>query len=301
MTAVIVRPYRSASEEAVSLGEWMLRQGDDLRPLPALLMDWDPATPVMVERSAEVNVDLLREQCSLNEDDRASVVLLWKCAASGLRGSSARHVLATGSDGRADLRLELDGGQLAGVVDLRAAVLLDERRSVASRFAAHLPGSVLWTEDRARRVEVEGSASRFPIELVEFGGADHLPAGASWVLDADFGSLDQAALGNLVLLVNRDRAAVVDAVSGGMTERDQLIRSMIRLDVARQLVVGALLSDDFDPDSAEWDPNSLGAIAHRLIAAFFPRDSLDRLRADARSASPRIEATIQASSRFLAL
>ena len=193
----------------------------------------------------------------------------WKSTRTGLQGAGAGQSIALGhGEVEVQVTLDLPGRDLGGTLILGLCLTLVNSGPGPARLAPTQPGSRLW-EDHAR-YQLEGTASRFPLEVVEFGSHYALPEGGVWYLEWSPEDLSQPVLGSLRLLINSQRANVVAALSGDKQDpTNAAIRSAIHSAVAERLILGALGNDEFVADPSQYDEGSVGHAIHGLIQAAF--------------------------------
>jgi len=168
-------------------------------------------------------------------------------------------------------------------------------------LTARLPGTVLWQDTAA--IALEGSAARFPMEVLDFHAARLPAADAPWYLDwpRDGERFEEPMLGALRLFLNSRHPAIGALVSGEMDAATAgAVTSMMRLEVARTMLVGALAEDNFVEGTAEYPDGSVGAALHTMIGLYWPDESPGSLRSQLRAAPQAFEAQLQERLRFLA-
>lgn len=290
-------PFRRPRHERMHCGRWEILEGDEVMPLPEELPDWDPMTTVHLRRRVTVDLEGVRADCGLDAGDRVRVVGSWRSTGSTLRGLGTVHDHAL-SEGRLEIVLEMKipGTEVARDVTVRATLLLLEASAAGSAVSPHRPGSLLWSDERT--VLLEGIASRFPLELVDFASTTWLPAGAAWFLEWDPDELDLPLLGSVRLYVNTAVPSVVEAIRGANPDMAaKAISQMIRLDVARTMILGALSNADFAREPKAFGKDTVGAAVRGMIEVFFDGEDPRALRE--RLLPGEFDAQLQAKLKFL--
>jgi hypothetical protein len=255
---------------------WLRVRGDRESDLPDYLPDWDAATDIHLRAALRIDIDGLRADTGLPEDGVVSCFLGWKSRATTLRGGVSIQQLPISGDHEFNIDLTLPGAKVGGSVDLSLSLLLGNDLPHMP-FTAHIAGSLIW--ETLRRLDLEGSSGRFPIEVVDFASLPGRDARAGWYLDWDPGDLSMPLLGGLRLLVNSTRPRVVSAIVTGSIDADaRAIRDAIMLDAARSLVAGAMANGELT-DESSFEEDSVGEAVLRLTRAAFDRRSLTTLKA----------------------
>lgn len=290
-------PFRRPRQERVQGGRWEIIEGVEVMPLPEELPDWDPMTTIHLRRRVTVDLAGVQADCGLGPTDRVRLVASWRSAGSTLRGLGHVHDHAL-ADGRAEVVLEvrIPGTDVARDVSVRSTLLLLESHTPGSLVTPRVPGSLLWSDERT--VLLEGIASRFPLELVDFGSTTWLPAGAAWFLEWDPEELDLPLLGSVRLYVNSAIPAVANAIRAANPDAAaKAIAQMIRIDVARTMIQGALANVDFAREPKAFGKDTVGAAVRGMIEVFFDGEDPGALRE--RLLPGEFDAQLQAKLKFL--
>jgi len=177
-------PYLRPIASRIRITDWQLRADDDITPLPELLPHWDPAMPLHIFAPVEVDTAGVFADCMLHEDDHLRLAIVWQSLGTGLRGrGSAIYLDSMQSSQSTVLALSLEGGDLADRIRIDINLVLASAGKSDAGLAPHRPGSLLWHEERT--VILEGQASRFPVELIDFTQHMKLPENGAWFLDWD--------------------------------------------------------------------------------------------------------------------
>ena len=184
---------------------WHILKGDEAQELPTTLPQWDYNTNLVVRRNILVDVIGLKEDAKLQNGHDLALGAVWSSSGTNLRECLAQVDL----DANADVQTlalfgEIPGKELAG--DVRIATILIVRATPAKPIALtpSIPGSVLWGD--ALSVALEGNASRFPVEVVDFSAASWTPnPEAGWFVSWNRHDLHQPMMGSVRLFLNSRR------------------------------------------------------------------------------------------------
>lgn len=292
-----VAPFLLADEESVRPGPWALADAGDL--VGDRVDHWDPDLTLQLDRRVTIDVDRILSSTRTKVPEELALAALWRSDRTRLRGRGMSVPLA-GLGGEVDVSLSLDvpGRLTGGTLDLQAVLVRTVDAVDSDPIVAARAGSILW-QDRCR-VALEGEAARFPVTVIDFDEATGLAADASWVLEWSPEDLDLPVLGAMRLLVNARREAVVAAAGGAGDPESLAIASMIRFDVARCLVHGALGEPEFLDASRNFEPDSVGHMLRALLARYWPGDEPALLARRARDAPQGLESELQARTGLLA-
>lgn len=285
-------PYVLPQPEHIRTSAWLQRVGDEDVPLQEILPHWDPGSVLQLSVKGEANVGDIRSHCRLAPDDPLRAALLWHSLGTNLRGCGGFVDLdGTRSSLPFNLTLTLPGELLADRVRIEAQLILAGPGKSGSQLSARRPGSILWREEKM--IILEGLASRFPIELIDFVESSWLPEHASWFLDWDDSDLEQMALRSMRLFLNARNARVRRAAAESLPT-DEPIREIIQFDVGRTMIIGALENEAFaqDPDHSYAD-GSVGSYARRLIRTLFPNENWEGIVHLYRQNRSRFECELQ--------
>lgn len=292
MRTIPTPPFLIAASETVRPGPW--RDGVTGDVLPSRLDHWDPRTDLTLVRDVVADIDRLRAETLIGAAAQIAIVSTWQASSTRLSGTGEPTELVdlTGSI-RASIEMAVPAPSVGGRLTLRMAVVLRSPDSSAPAIAALRPGSILWADEAA--LDLEGGSARFPLTQVSFSATPRLPDAAQWVLDWDPDDLGAPATGSLRLLINSDHVGVLDLLRTGSTVAGaRALQSFIRLDTARALVHGALLSDGFVANPDGWEAESLGRLLRDLLHQIWPDSPPGNLRARLQNDPARLDAELQA-------
>ncbi|MFE6970949.1 hypothetical protein [Isoptericola sp. NPDC057653] len=288
----IAYPYIRPAAETVEAGPWLFMLDDAAVDLPESLDQWDYNLDLHVRRTVRVDVDLVREQCRLPEDVAVDLCVVWRSSGSGLFGRATALRVVGRQPAELDLDVTIPGTAVGGVLDLDTVLVLAESRERSDVLAPWRAGSMLWQQRSS--IRLQGDASQFPISVVDFA-ATSLPDGAGWHLEIS-GSMDSAAMGSLLLLVNEQHKPVAEAFGNAGRPRaaDRLVLSAAYADVARTMIEHALACDEFN-DDAEFDDETLGAMLMDVFRGVFGDRTVKDIRLRAKDSPSLVATEVQAA------
>lgn len=269
-------PYAQAVN-SITLDTWtLLSGGAPPGEFPEAHPAWDTTVPVAASCHLELNPTLLQAETGLGEGARLRLVGGYSCESTRTREFtwSSNLQLPSGFSGVVELKAE-PSKLLTSLTFILGLVVLSPGDG-ASTTSARIPGSWLWKAERELRLDQSSGA--FPMEWTDFR-ASGLPENASWFLDWPEQEWEAPLLGAIRLRLNANRAAVSDIL--GLSPADpkrRLFLESAKLDVAKQLVTAALLSDEFIEHGGKFPEASVGYCTSLLLASIFPNDKLTTLR-----------------------
>jgi hypothetical protein len=271
-------PFRRVPSKSLVLSPWQSQVGGSPGPLAQELPHWDYNAELRLVRSFVVDEAAIRTHCRLAPEDVLNVVVVWRSSGNNVRGRGCVVPLGNAHDPRElTLSADISGQMLAGDVSIATQVVLADFGRSHDILAAQFPGSVLWED--AVRVSLEGTGSRFPMEVVDFNVVHWTPYGAGWFLSWNSEELHLPFLRNVRLFINGSHSAIASAVQATTASPEQAaIRSAIYYDVGRQLVRGVLSNDEFVENHDSFSEGSTGMAVLRMLRVFFPGSKPSALR-----------------------
>ena len=292
MTRATVHPFRTPGRDAIPSVAWSRLRDGVLWPLEA--DDWDPATDLHIRATMSLDPATFREACGLDGEDELVAIVGWSDSATRIKGAAPPRSV------RAERTVTCDvvvpGSEVAGRLKLRAAIVLRASHAKLSFIAAEI-GTVLWSE--YEDVNLAGTATRFPVEVVDFAEIPGRNPNAPWFLDWDPHESAMPILGGLRLQVNARSSRVVEAVksNSGVPEAGA-IREVVAYDVARAIVHGALNYWDA-ADLQIVEPSTMGALVKRLLDTLFPGRQFEALQRQFMTHAGEIDVQIAGALRTL--
>lgn len=265
MTKVRILPHRAAASDAVHWGSWWVRIGGKRLPVEDRLKGWDYATPVTFELQPTVDLELLMQSTGIPDPSAFELLALLDCPATNRRFIARRAVEQLEDDESNILALEPPLGEIADVVRLSAHVVLARSLPPSAEGVAARIGSRLGNT-QVHNLRLEGEASRFPTEAVAFSAIGL--ESAAWTMQCKFADLDESFLGGVRLLVNTEHPAS-DLLLDNEAVEARAAQSMLRMDVARQLLLHVALAPDLTVDSRkEWPEGSVRYVLETMTDLF---------------------------------
>ena len=293
MNRITSPPFLRASSDDVRPEPWQVLIGGQWQDLSLRIPEWDYATELTLQRVAEVNDVVVREACELPERTPLALGVTWHASGTNRRGAFPPAEI---HEGRTTLIARVTGEELGGQLHLRTSLILTDTVPRVSPVAAYRAGSMLWSDHVS--VHLEGNSSMFPVELIDFGATGLAPADAGWYLDWNPADPTLSTLGSLRLYLNSAHDAVRRAGGEpGADAESRTITSAMRFDLLRQLIEGALDSDEF-VDGVEYPAGTVGASMRTALRITFGSQSIDTIRALRRTARSDFEVRVQAASRL---
>jgi hypothetical protein len=271
----------------------LIELGGGFSPLPEQHPGWDPATNLSLRRRVFIDGARVREQCGLGGDARVRLVVGWRSEAARDKAYPYRHDLSLPASFEGTVGLDVLGSRLAASVTLVVGLVLVHSGRQASKLSPRIPGSWLWVDEEEFRLEP--TRGRFPMEWMDFA-ASGLPAEAPWFLDWPSQEWEVPLLGALRLKLNGTNLAMRSLLSYSEEDprRKLVVRSAI-MDVAKQMVIAALSSDEFVANDRSFPDGSVGACVRTLIAMAFPSTSLAAARSLLRDQTGMFHMRLQAN------
>lgn len=302
MTRVALPPHR-ATLRGVRGGAWTAVVAGTPVELPDSITAWDQTTPIEVTSEVSVDVEHLRRVCALGEDDRIAIVALWHASATNVRRVGVEVPLSAPMS--VPIRFVIPADVAAGVVTLsRLAVLrrAEPRRSeIRDPFVAREDGAILWRESRHEhgRLELQPVDSALSVEVVDFGEVGDVESQAAWRVDVDLDDLDAPAGRALELLVNLRHRDVARLLADDDDPRARAVQSVLRWDVARQLVDRALDDEGFLAGFGDFAVGTVGGALQALFERWLPELNPQQARERRRRTPGQFEALLQARMEML--
>jgi hypothetical protein len=256
-----VLPYFVPASATVTWDPWLLREGEEWRPLPDEIEGWDPGTDLEITRRVQIVPDRFRQETGL---DIADVALAVSWTSSTTNMVEAAPLMIFDAGGAAIVTVVLPGTRISGVLRLRTTISMIRPPAARVPGVAWLLGSVL-TED-ARRVVLESSASMFPVHEIDFA-ATRLSPTASWHLETG-SDLTASFYGTYRLLINERDAELSKAVARGAKDRrQQALMEELEAGIAALLLEIAVHAREEVNERVEWPADSVGDVLSRVLSA----------------------------------
>jgi len=272
---------------------WQLKRGDTAIELPPHLENWDPSVDLEVSRKIVVDGARLRDESALIDGVQLRLLAGWHSEGARTKHFPWRYDLRLPNRFEGTIEFRIPGAEIATSVDLIVGAVLVAKDSRQPLVAASVPGSWLWKD--VQELRLEQTHVRFPMEWTDFKRSG-LPSEAPWYLDWPSQDWDAPLLGALRLRLNATNPAMRNVMELPETDgkRQIAIRSAI-LDIAKQLVIAALGSDDFVDNHAACPEGSVGFSIRLLIAMAFQGETMRTLRTRLRDHAGNFHMQLQAA------
>ena len=253
---------------------------------------WDYQRDLTLVRGVFVDVAQVRKKCDLQPHCVLQLAVVVASEAARFRRLAWSSRPIDDSELRDQILVSLPARHLAGSIRLETELVL-KTASSPKAFSAFMPGSRLGND--VKLIALEGLASRFPVESFDFRQAlPHLGIPrALWYLSWDRSDLALPAMQALRLFLNSRFKDTVALASAGNSE----LQDLVSIDIARQLISGALSDEEFCLNPKGFPDNSVGMAAWNLIQLCFPGLTASQARDWLRHDPARFEAIIQSSMK----
>jgi hypothetical protein len=299
-------PYRTAPEHVIAT-PWI--SPDNGAPIGEYLSSWDYGSVVRLQRRVEVDLPALLGECGLSPDARLGLNIRYWPGTSLIRGTALQTDLVASESvsGRSMcvLDVEVPGRDLAAALIVETTlVLLDHGSGGEDSFVARRAGSILWRDEAS--VRLEGAAGLLPVAPVSFRDQG-LPEHAAWYVSVDSSEWGSAAMGNLLILLNDDNAAIRKAVAAPHEPESAVLLDALTVDVVCDLVGRALLDEEFPMVISTGERRSepsTAALVRGLIVSFLslPTEPFEvafkRLRDEWQRDPSKVRARAQSNLQF---
>lgn len=250
MPIIPLMPFRTPSASSVQIDLSLV--SPDV-PFDKLSRHWDPSVDLRVRAFGSVR-EAFWAETGISAGERTLLSFTAVCRATKTEWSAQSSLVPEEGSWSAQCELELGGLQLAGDVELRASIVGRGRTGHPDpRYSFH-EGARLWSA-RPRTIELEPSASIFPVTAVSFEGTQRRPI--IWSVETGAAADPAAHISeSLRLFVNSDLTEGIDLAQGKAPE---WLMSSVRTDI--QMRTFAVLSQFFDGRSS--DELTITAERHR--------------------------------------
>lgn len=294
MASIQILPHRTAAASSVQWGTWWVQVGEvGRKPADELVSNWDYATPITFQVQPSVDESDFLSSSGLPGLQVCDVVATVECPTTGRRFMAKQNLATLAGTNEKVVQVSPPPSELAGVVKLRAHIVLGENISASGDRVATRRGSRLATLDPTM-VSLEGSGARFPTEAVSFASLGL--EGALWTLRLDATEPDEPFTSVVRLFINTDHPA-----SGALIDRHDvsgpLLVSALETDVVRQLFSEVQSMREVFAHRPAWSEGSLGEALENLSLTFFDRPLME-MSALLESDRPAFERILQDRSRL---
>lgn len=263
MTAVVARGHRTLPQNLVQIDQWLVSTGGGQpEESPEALQDWTPEASIEVTIQFHLDWSQAHQHLKLDPSAHLVAMVSWRSPASFRGGVAAsKRIIADVTQISAAIPGQHLGDDVRVTLDI---VVLEPGLTPPTRWTPVAPGSIVWRE--RRRVVIEGSSSRLPIEAHDFAAAGlDLGEDAIWHLRIEHDDLEAPVSSALRLWLNtgnKAAAALLDRDAPGR----EILQRVVMTDVARQLTLFAIGHESLQL-GREYPEASLGATLVPLVTA----------------------------------
>ncbi len=287
----IAFPFKTASEETVSVSGWMLHgNGAEPEPILGSIPGWDYDTELVISREVELTPSGILDETGLaGQEVELMLNVIALTGPSCYRKIVFSAQIPSNDSWTCDIDLTLDSRELAESLTLKTEIVLGVPVDHELPFVASARGSRLYQD--IEKIQLEGSLGRFPMELVDFGESiPGLRAGnAMWYLDWDPGRPEARFLGAVLLYINASHQEMAERIRN----MEPVITSVLRCDVIRTMCEGMLRNEEFVAGSGHFDADTVGGQVNEWLTEAFEDMSTEALKIMMQSSPGRFEARIQ--------
>ena len=298
MNKRVAFPFLTLSDDAVKAMPWelALNEGEFSVALD-YLPDWDIASSIEVRRNLCVDFALAAAEVGVNVQDLGLAVVASVGTGSGnvpRHTQVCQRLRLNGDEPVVHLQFALPSS-LSMVVHLMTDVILTYVPSNRNELAPCHIGDRLWAHHQ--KVRLEGQELRFPIEMVDLGGAvgDATVESAPWFAHWNRADWSRDFHGAFRLFLNAKAPEVQQAIE----EESGLVLQAMTGDVMSQLCEDLLREEDPAAEEilAECEPESMGAQARWWLELAWPGRDLDFVRSVLLNTPNRFRAALLAAAR----
>lgn len=259
-----VRPYAVPPPTAINPTDWIRVRGETAEPVDDYIPDWDQNTELHFKCMIVADIESISESTGI-PDAALTWTVGWYVPETGLVGASVSLAV---DEPEVDVDLIVPPHWTGNSIRLtRRLILARVPNRPGSPLRAHIPGSILWVDEKV--VRLLGTGAAFPTEIVDFSKVPSLArlARNSWYLDLP-DSVEQPVLGGLLLMINSSDHALTSAVSAPIpNEQERMLVQTLQESVADHLVRWALTRWD---ELKDLDDTSVGSVARVLTERILP-------------------------------
>ncbi len=268
---------------SISVSEWKLVKDELPFPLTSVQEGWEYRSRIKIQRELEFDGPGLARECGFGKLSLVRLCLDWSCPHASRTTSGRFRVGGPGFKQISCVRklpivlnLELPSEQFSHMVLVRTVVALGSAASPCP-LSPIKPGSVLWSDEA--RLQLEGTSPRMPTAMADFSRnpARFQDQDAPWSVWLAPGALERPVSAGVIVYLNSRRKGLIplDVEKVG----DDVRATMLKWDVARQLIERALSDDGFVDSSKTYDKGTLGATMRNLVQTLFSPMELPQVAA----------------------
>jgi hypothetical protein len=290
---VPVAPFRIAPDEYIRHGGWIAAYSSYTGPLPSEVDHWDYQAEFSV--TAHIWLDRLSilEACRLDASSQLTLVVLVRSDTTRIERAVAVVRVPDVHMFDGQIECQLDSSELGGRLTLET-LLTTTSPEPMDLLAPDQAGSILWRASSSTLLE--GTGAQFPTDSSDFGISHPKDINAGWILEIDLSELDALFMASARLTLNSGIEAVKRMMEGSDDSEATRLRSVLRWDVMRQMVMLALSNDEIVHSDFDAEATSVAGVLRNVLSTVWPTDSPTTIRNWCRTDPSRIEARIQQRS-----
>lgn len=284
------------AEQGIEPASWLIRiepEQQQAAPLPDAIPGWDYQSDIELSRIIELDVDKLRSGIGLSENDGAIDALVSLSTGETRKVSRIVWRETLPGQGKAALSptIVIEGGEMSSGFTLVTELIMSSPPTTLGNLVAKKPGSRLWSDEIA--VDLEGTLSRFPMEVCDFSETFSEPglANAPWYLSWYSENPEASFLGAVRVVINSRRENILKRIES--CDPDTV--SMLMSDVAIQMCSGMLQNDIFVEGYGDFAEDSLGGVVSSWLELALPGRGIEGCKSMLKNDPSRFNASLQAA------
>jgi hypothetical protein len=271
MARLRLYPHRMADTDSVSWHSWWIERDGSRSVLPPVLKGWDYATEETVGISVDLNEEALLKSTGLSSVHELEILIMADSATIQQRFVARQLLLGYRSGATIDTELRLPRGHIAGSVCLSAHLVLACALQPRDDQVAHLRGSRIHSSVPFT-VRLEGTAGRFPTEVVAFSELGY--GYAPWSIVCAYDQLSDSFMGGIRLLINTEHPIGRLSLE---TTAPPWVGRMLRMELMRLLIAEA--ADRVEAaDKLSFEEGSIGLVLDQMCRFFLGRSLKNAVR-----------------------
>jgi len=297
MTRVALLPHRT-TDEGVRAGPWTAVIDGIEQPRSSAIAGWDHRRVIELRSEVVVDLEVVRRVCGLGDADPVALIATWQSSATNIRTVAAHFPIENSAS--FPVGFDVDPRLVGGELTLVRSIVLAAPGTSPDPLTAHRVGAVLWREPRAGSLTValEG-VTHISTEALDFAHLPDVDAKAAWQLEADFDDMHATPSRAFQLFVNTSHPSVDRLLSDVDDELNDMAQSVLRWDVARQLVDRALDDDGFVNEFGSYEADSTGGAMQAFLERWFAGTTAREMREMREQHPTQYEGLLQAKLRLL--
>ena len=277
-----ILPYRVVSESAWSAEPWVRFVGGRPEPLEhAWIQDFDYTSEFEFGFTSQVDVSRIRQDTGLGRRAIVAAFGLIDCPLGQTRIVETDPFRLGRATANVSVRITVPAGTLCDSITLERGLLLIDPGAVSDGLTPANSGVRLFA-DQTKRLRLEGSWSRFPVQAVDFNSS-RWASGAAWAVSVTYDDPSDPFMACVRVAVNSEHPAGQSVLGNENSSMTRQLRTSLQTDLVRQLFAEVARDPRFREPSSWSVDGSIGStvagIATNLLKLPL-EDALARLEAD---------------------